>query len=713
MNDLSNKDIRQGWRDCYHLGIRIAAILLVLLIAMDSLTLAAMASPSISPLAQQKDSDASTLCAWLGLLAIVAGLILRFTYGSFAPSYTQEVTSKLPVNQVWAQVDSVFPKRDVIGRPWARKKPKEDPPSLELSAYPLPYWSGCLIMLLTGIILGFIAWVLMGRIEKVTVKSVEDGEGSQVRIDARGYAAVSRAKELVARLSTQAEAVPPATVPSKKVAPTLGRSLRPLDDFARAACKSTTSISVQMSEIEGLIDALKDSLEKEYPALDPLEVFHHAQGGLVLRCPNCGQLTEQAVTMLYLGGSGIMQQAIFLGPNVAALARGRCPGCGGSAVKATFDPAKIKARNAALLSPDAEAKELPVLKSMTSYPYQSSLTVSPDEEKVAWVCGGKSGAFEIVIASTTANAELARFTHPAHKSPPKCFFVGSDRLLVSTHLTDEGQVHLTLFDAQNGRKAAEIDVPDCRFHNPCARHNTKTIVAQKDWSNLLVLEMESDDLMYKTIGTGQIDSPGPRFGPDGELYVISGSALYRVEGDDKVRVMDGSHCFCFDPAGKIYCGGGYSDRSGTSALWVADLNSGSTFDIPWGQEPIEVIEWAGDNRLLVANKVDETYAARYPNVIVTLFSVAEWEKKWTIEIADLKPERNPVLLSEPREGWALIQTGKLLKRTSLQDGNAVCIIQKQLPELIGAEWLPSKRLMYLSRNPDRDSAGMLECYRME
>jgi WD40 repeat protein len=219
MNSQPTQGIAETWRDCYHLGVRMAAILSVTLMAMGFLTPTVMASPTISPLPQQGGGDATTIFVWLGLLVIVAGLILRFTYGSFAPSYTQEVASKLPVDQVWAQVDSVFPKQNIAGKPWTRKRPKEDPLSLVLSAYPLPYWSGCLIMLFTGIILGFIAWVLMGRLEKVTIKLVENDAGSRVKIEARGYAAVSMSRELVARLPKQVEAAPQITVPSEKAAP--------------------------------------------------------------------------------------------------------------------------------------------------------------------------------------------------------------------------------------------------------------------------------------------------------------------------------------------------------------------------------------------------------------------------------------------------------------------------------------------------------------
>lgn len=230
-----------------------------------------------------------------------------------------------------------------------------------------------------------------------------------------------------------------------------------LDEIARQACKSKTTISVQMIEISRLTDLLKDSLQKEYPDLESGEVLSHAQSGLTLRCPSCGPLSEQVVSYLYLAGSGMMQGAVFGGPNVAALAQGRCPGCGGSSVVATFDPARIKARSAALAGSAVESAKAPTLKPTFSFPYLTSLTISPDEEMAAWVSGGKPGAFEIVVGSTSSGSEVIRFNHPTHKYPPKVVFVGNDRLLVSSHLTDElKQVNLALFDVANGQPRASL-----------------------------------------------------------------------------------------------------------------------------------------------------------------------------------------------------------------------------------------------------------------
>ena len=114
------------------------------------------------------------------------------------------------------------------------------------------------------------------------------------------------------------------------------------EEFARQASQSSSSITIRMSEVKRLMDVLIDALIKAYSNLGPLEALSHVRGGLLLRCPNCGQLSESAVSVLYLAGTGIMQRSSFAGPNVAALAQSNCPSCGGDTVIATFNPQKIK-----------------------------------------------------------------------------------------------------------------------------------------------------------------------------------------------------------------------------------------------------------------------------------------------------------------------------------------------------------------------------------
>lgn len=488
----------------------------------------------------------------------------------------------------------------------------------------------------------------------------------------------------------------------------------PLAEFAMKASKAETTIEIQFLQVSKLINLLQESLQKEYPSIDSGEMFRQAEGGLTLRCPRCGQLSDQAVPYLYMAGSDIMKNAVFMGPNVAALSQGKCPGCGGTRAYATFNPAKVKARDAALTSSAAETTGVPALKPSMTFPYLASISISPNEETVAWVRGGKPGQFEIVIASTETGAEVTHFNHPGFEYPPACTFVGNDRLLVKTKLTKEiKNVNLALFDAASGKKVCEIDAAECYFSNPSVNHDTRTIAAEMDTFNLMILDAADDKLVYRTIKTGQIYHPGPKFGPDGKIYLIVHFTLYRIEEDKMVQVMKGDHCICFDPAGKIYSGGGYGDRSGDSFFHVADLKSGATTDISWGRDPVSQIELAGEGEVLIATTVDQAYAAKNPNAIVSLFSLGGKKKKWTIEINDLKPYVRPVLASAPKEGWALLQTGRSLKQISLKDGKTLKTIAKQPQEIAGATWLPTKKMMGVTRIPAANSLGTLEWFKME
>lgn len=203
MKNLTPAGFPQRYKTYLHFNIKTGASLLILLIGVNVFIDTAQASASLNAYAQQPgDEDpVSLVLGCLALLVILGGLILRFAYPNIAPTYNQKIKSQLPVSQVWAEIDTIFPKRAPAGQPWDRKRSKEDPHTLQLRAYPLPYWSGCLLMLFTGIIFGFIAWALMGRLEKVVIRPVKAGEGSTIQIGASGYGAVAKAKELAAVLA--------------------------------------------------------------------------------------------------------------------------------------------------------------------------------------------------------------------------------------------------------------------------------------------------------------------------------------------------------------------------------------------------------------------------------------------------------------------------------------------------------------------------------
>jgi hypothetical protein len=506
---------------------------------------------------------------------------------------------------------------------------------------------------------------------------------------------------------------PPPLPVEKKSGVQLSCTGDPLMQFAQSAIQTEKVIDVSIAQVCKLIHALQDVLKKTYPDMQNDEILSQAEGGLSLRCPYCGQLSDQVIPYLLLSDSGIMQNAVFMGPNVAALAQGRCPGCGGTRVFATFNPAKVMARMIALQSSATEAATIPIPRPERTFPYRSSLTVAPGEKMAAWVSGGDPGKFEITIVDMDSGEDMVHFTHPGVEFPPTCFFVGDDRLLVKTSLQKEKkEINLALIDPASGKKIAETDVADTDFRNPCVNHTTKTIAAQMDTFSLITVDVTGDKFITHPIKTGQIYSPGPRLGPDGKFYIIVHFALYRMEGDEQIEVMRGDNCICIDPMGKIFSGGGFPDRSGESMFHVLNLKDGTTQDIPWGKEPVDQIELAGEGEVLIGTGVNGMYVSKFPNATVTLYSLKEGQQKWTIQVSDLTGWSDPLMLSTPKDGWALIRTGKLIKQIALKDGKTMRILPKEPQEIVSATWLASRKTLCLTRMPGLNLVGALEWYRM-
>ncbi len=498
----------------------------------------------------------------------------------------------------------------------------------------------------------------------------------------------------------------------KPVMPT--PALSPLVQFAYGASKSKSSILIQMNQTAELVDALKEALQAEYLGLDPQEAFSYAQGGLTLKCPKCGQFSEKAVPFLYLVGKGQLEGVVFGGLNVETLARGVCPICGGRTVEATFDPAKIMAHHRAMRTSILEAAVEPELTLVCpGLRFQSSLEISPDETLICFVALGEDGKGVVVAYEVGTTTQRWSLSVPSAHSC-RCMFVEPERVLI---LNEKGKDETTirLVNTRDGSIVAESMGPKAYFSRGAADAKAGFFVTESSYDTLLMMKTNGNELDWATYKCGQICNPGPVIGPDGKCYVIIHYHLYRIDDGSMNGIMKGDNCICFDPAGKVYCGGGYPDRSGESALHIADIQSGIVTEIPYGTEPIDQIALAGTGRLLLANIVDERYVGRYPNAKVTLFSLPEQRKIWSLEIRDLKPWRNPVLVSVPGEDWALIQTWTLLKKISLQDGKNRGVIPNRTQDYVEARWLASKRLLYITRNPvgtnGQRGPGVVECYK--
>jgi uncharacterized protein (DUF983 family) len=135
-------------------------------------------------------------------------------------------------------------------------------------------------------------------------------------------------------------------VPVNKPTSGSGYPAESFEKFAQQASQSSASITIKMSDFSRLFDAVFDALIIAYPNLTQVEVFRLANGGFSFRCPNCGPLSNQVGSYLCLATDTFNRgvSVVFGGPNVAALAQGRCPNCGGNMLIATFSPQKIKAQ---------------------------------------------------------------------------------------------------------------------------------------------------------------------------------------------------------------------------------------------------------------------------------------------------------------------------------------------------------------------------------
>lgn len=360
-------------------------------------------------------------------------------------------------------------------------------------------------------------------------------------------------------------------------------------------------------------------------------------------------------------------------------------------------------------------------KPVASFPYVNSLTVSPHNEDIAWISRWEADRFRMSVLSPTEESPRLELEYTTSRKPSghtaimsHVLFVAGGRLLVAFPL-EVSSARLMVLDTESGKELASKDVPDFKFYSLCANKAGENIAAQKDSESLLVVSTADNKLTYSLVRTGSTYGPTPYFAPNGRLYALHYRTFFSIEDDKAVRITstNEANSVAFDSAGKVYFGGGFSDRSGEATLQVVDLYSGESSEIPWGREPIDVIEPLGDDKLLLGSMVAEATAFQYSKSQVTLFRVNERKREWSIEFTDLPPYHSSVLLSVPEDGWTLLQSGRLLKRVSLDNGEVLEEFPKEKNEFVQAQWLGAQRMLYISRNRSKSTDGTLELYKIE
>ena len=345
-----------------------------------------------------------------------------------------------------------------------------------------------------------------------------------------------------------------------------------------------------------------------------------------------------------------------------------------------------------------------------TFPSEGSyLCISPDESKIAWSRSRRSGKYEIVIADSHSFKDIITIESESENIPPEILFTDNDRLLVgSCRPTDDYETHLVLYNCISGQELASIDI-EGYLHDCCFSHY-KQIVAKEGTFKYLLISTKNDQLNLNTIKTcfSSSGSPPPQFGPDNELYVDE-HELYRIDENDKIEISIGGNCFCFYPEGMVSVGGGYSDRSGDSYLFLTELNSGETTKIPWHNIPIDIIMPAGNKNLMVATHSSSSYADAW----VSLFSISNNETIWSKKFTGIAPFYDPLLITVPDQGWAVIRDEKFLRRIAIMDGSDLERIPTKYEESLKATWASTRSTLYLERMKSRhDGPYIIECYQV-
>lgn len=122
-------------------------------------------------------------------------------------------------------------------------------------------------------------------------------------------------------------------IPSEGTAPRVN-----FEATARRAMSTRQTVQLEIVEVYPLICDLEKALLQENPKEQ--DAFRRAYKGMTLECPTCGEFDEQVTSLIGMSGANLedhFETIVAVGTS-GTLLEGRCPGCGGSAITASFGP---------------------------------------------------------------------------------------------------------------------------------------------------------------------------------------------------------------------------------------------------------------------------------------------------------------------------------------------------------------------------------------
>ncbi len=368
-----------------------------------------------------------------------------------------------------------------------------------------------------------------------------------------------------------------------------------------------------------------------------------------------------------------------------------------------------KKKEAATPVPSSEVESGQQASIFPGIPFQADLVISPDEGLVCFVTPDSS----ISAYESGLNKRVWQVAVPTSRNT-NCVFVGPERLLVvnSTYNKDYS-VKETLFmlvDTASGQMIARKSGPHIRSRFIAADTHSGIFIGRITEEQLVVANTAKDDIEFSTHKVSYQDTGGPYLSPDQHIYFFSYGKLRRLESNDQVDVMPGRNWVHFEAPAMVYCGDGFYDRSGSSALHIHNIETGEYRSVSWGNEPVSKILPCGLGRLLIASDGGSMTRPFYS--LVTLYSTLDNTKVWTLKVDDLPMYYESLLEVAPDRGWVLLQTGLGLKLVELDDGKTRMTISAKPQQWAWAKWLPSRDLLYFAGNPIKEQPGLMLCFKV-
>lgn len=321
--------------------------------------------------------------------------------------------------------------------------------------------------------------------------------------------------------------------------------------------------------------------------------------------------------------------------------------------------------------------------------------------RIAWVAGRTAAGFEVrLLSPLPGDPAEASFEFARGDYPPECVFVGETRLLVVSRSLHQFEHYVVaLVDTRTGRTRAESELR-VRSLGSFSAHGPSARAAASQGEGVVIIDVSGDRLEPNSIECASIEA-GPLFAPDGALYFLSRSSLHRIEGRTARRLMDGRNCVCINASGDVFCGGGFRDRSGSSTMTHFSPRDGRVRSHARGRMPVDAIDVAGADRLLVSTRAGCGEPGR-----VSLHALPDLDEVWGMEVSATTLGL-PVLLAIPEEGWALLQGPGALRAIQCATGRTIWTLPRPAQTSAHAAWVAPSRSLALASLP-RPRADLTE-----